>query len=164
MSKSAELTRTVDLPLEKAHQVASSETYLLTVDEASTSKLMVTDSEREVREDGSVYARVVAAREKDDGSPGFSMEQTTEVTPLTGEGFTSTTVTPLPKGMGTMTVVMDYTRDGTRESGDSVTVNAEVIADVGIPLLGGRIAKKLVDSADKTVDSALERIVRLAAG
>lgn len=159
MSKSAELTRTIDLPLDKVHEIASSETYLLTVDNASKSKLVVTEAEREVNEDGSVYARVVAAREKDDGSAGFSMEQTSDITAIEDDGFTSTTVTPLPKGMGTMTVVMAYTRAG--ES--SATVNAEIIAEVGIPLLGGKIAKKLVESADKTVDDGLERILRLAA-
>lgn len=158
MAKSVELTRTVDLPLETVHAVASSEEYLLTVDDASTSKLVVTEAEREVDADGTVRARVVAARQKDDGSPGFAMEQTTDVTAIVDDGFTSTTVTPLPKGMGTMTVVMAYTRDGD----DSVHVDAEIIAEVGIPLVGGKIARKLVDGADKTVDNGLDRIVRLA--
>ncbi|MGP9725501.1 DUF2505 family protein [Corynebacterium sp. AOP40-9SA-29] len=158
MAKSVELTRTIELPLEKVHAVASSEEYLLTVDDASTSKLVVTEAEREQDADGGVRARVVAARQKDDGSPGFAMEQTTDVTAIVDDGFTSTTVTPLPKGMGTMTVVMAYTRDGE----ESVHVDAEIIAEVGIPLLGGKIARKLVDSGDKTVDSGLDRIVRLA--
>ncbi|WP_291479212.1 DUF2505 family protein [Corynebacterium sp.] len=160
MRRSAELTRTVDLPLEKVHEIASSETYLLTVDDASTSKLVVTEAERQVDGDGSVHARVVAAHQKDDGSAGFSMEQVSDITAVSDDGFVSTTVTPLPKGIGSLTVVLGYTRAG--ES--SVTVNAEIIADVGIPLLGGKIAKKLVESADKTVDSGLDRIRRLAAG
>jgi hypothetical protein len=160
MTKTTEITRTIDLPLETVRDIVSSETYLLTVDDASTSKLVVSEAERNVDDDGTVHARVVAAQEKADGSPGFGIEQITDVTTISGDGFVATTVTPLPKGIGTLTMVMGYTRAG--ES--TVTVNVEVIADVRIPLVGGKIAKKLLESSDEGVDKALDRIRRLAAG
>ncbi|MCJ7859164.1 DUF2505 family protein [Corynebacterium kalidii] len=160
MTKTTELTRTIDLPLETVRDIVSSEDYLLTVDDASTSKLVLSEAERTVDDDGTVHARVVAAQEKEDGSPGFGIEQITDITPVSGDGFVATTVTPLPKGIGKLTMVMNYTRAG--ES--TVTAHIEVIADCRIPLVGGKIAKKLLESSDEGVDKAVDRIRRMAAG
>lgn len=160
MSASAEFERGIAHPLETVHAAATSEEYLLTVDDSSTSTFVVQDAEREVRDDGSVWARIVAVNEKEDGTTGLSMEQTVDVTPVVDDGFTSTTVTPLPKGMGTVTVVMVFVRDGDAQ----VRVNAEVIAEVGIPLLGKKIAKKLIESAESTVDGGVGRLTRIAGG
>lgn len=160
MAKSVEFERMIELPVEKAHEVASSETYLLTVDDESTSRLVINESERTVNDDGSVHARVVAAKEKEDGSAGFSMEQSSDITPVQDGQFVSSTVTPLPKGMGTLTTVLAFSRD----TDETTRVNAEVIADVGIPLVGGKLAGKLIEGAEDTVDGGLERLKRLAEG
>lgn len=158
MAKNAEFERTMDLSLEQAREVAASEAYLLTVDDPETSKLVISDAERTVNDDGSVHARVTAGKQKDDGTTGFTMEQSTDITPVENDQFVSTTVTPLPKGMGTMTTVLAFSR---RDEG-TTTVNAEVIAEVGIPLVGGKLAGKLIAGAEDSVDSGLERLQRLA--
>ena len=64
MAKSVNYTKSVGLPVARAHAVVTSEAYLLTVDETSdgsSSNLVVESGERTVEPDGTVNAAVVAS-------------------------------------------------------------------------------------------------------
>lgn len=182
MAKSVNYTKSVGLPVARAHAVVTSEAYLLTVDETSdgsSSNLVVESGERTVEPDGTVNAAVVAsqpASTSDDGAsiPAMSVEQTTVVTPLVGGRFTVSSVTALPKGMGSMTLLLEYrggqdSTDGQDAVSDvasdaaAVTaVDATVTAEVKIPLLGGKLAAKLLEKAEDSVDKAIRRVNRLS--
>lgn len=182
MAKSVNYTKSVGLPVARAHAVVTSEAYLLTVDQTSdgsSSNLVVESGERTVEPDGTVNAAVVAsqpASTSDDGAsiPAMSVEQTTVVTPLVGGRFTVSSVTALPKGMGSMTLLLEYrggqdTTDGQDAVSDvasdaaAVTaVDATVTAEVKIPLLGGKLAAKLLEKAEDSVDKAIRRVNRLS--
>ncbi|MGO1464567.1 MAG: DUF2505 family protein [Candidatus Corynebacterium faecigallinarum] len=186
MAKSVNYTKSVGLPVARAHAVVTSEAYLLTVDETSdgsSSNLVVESGERTVEPDGTVNDAVVAsqpASTSDDGAsiPAMSVEQTTVVTPLVGGRFTVSSVTALPKGMGSMTLLLEYrggqdTTDGQDAVSDvasdaaadaaAVTaVDATVTAEVKIPLLGGKLAAKLLEKSEDSVDKAIRRVNRLS--
>ncbi|MGO1419061.1 MAG: DUF2505 family protein [Candidatus Corynebacterium faecigallinarum] len=189
MAKSVNYTKSVGLPVARAHAVVTSEAYLLTVDETSdgsSSNLVVESGERTVEPDGTVNAAVVAsqpASTSDDGAsiPAMSVEQTTVVTPLVGGRFTVSSVTALPKGMGSMTLLLEYrggqdSTDGQDAVSDAVSdaaavtadavavtaVDATVTAEVKIPLLGGKLAAKLLEKSEDSVDKAIRRVNRLS--
>lgn len=174
MSKSSSFSKVVAVPVGDVHAVASSEEYLLTLDPESSSTLIVESAERTEEPDGSVRAVVVAVQPAADGSAAegaeaadgespatqaLSVEQTTVVTPVVGGQFTVTSTTPLPKGLGTMTTELVY-RGQAEGSGDTTDVDAVVTADVGVPLVGGKIARKLLENAEQSIDTALARISR----
>lgn len=179
MSKSSRFSKVVAVPVGDVHAVASSEEYLLTLDPESSSTLIVESAERTEEPDGSVRAVVVAVQPAADGSAAegteaaeaadgespatgaLSVEQTTVVTPVVGGQFTVTSTTPLPKGLGTMTTELVY-RGQAEGSGDTTDVDAVVTADVGVPLVGGKIARKLLENAEQSIDTALARISRQA--
>ncbi|MGO1950193.1 MAG: DUF2505 family protein [Mycobacteriaceae bacterium] len=158
MAKSVTFNKVIDHPVETVHSVVSSERYLLTVDDEPADGLTIGDTEREVAPDGSVHSRVVATRPAAKKSPELTVEQTTDVTPFADGTFTATTVIPLPKGLGTMTNRLVYTggADGT------TAVEAQVTADIGVPLIGGRLAGKLLGGAEEGIDKSLARIGRQA--
>lgn len=170
-ARSVSYARSVDLPVTKVRDVATSEAYLLTVDQTSDSSadgaanLVVDSGERTVEPDGTVNATVVATQqagtsEEGKSTPAMSVEQTTVVTPLVGDRFAVSSVTALPKGMGSMTMVL-----GCRGVRDATTaVDATVTAEVKIPLLGRKVAAKLLEKAEASVDKAVGKMVRLADG
>ncbi|HIW90479.1 MAG TPA: DUF2505 domain-containing protein [Candidatus Corynebacterium avicola] len=171
MARSVSCTRSVDLPVTQVRDVVTSEAYLLTVDQSSdgsgdgAANLVVDSGERTVEPDGAVNATVVATQQagtsgEGKSTPAMSVEQTTVVTPFLGDRFTVSSVTSLPKGMGSMTMVLEY-----RGGQDAATaVDATVTADVKIPLLGRKIAAKLLEKAEDSVDKAVGKVERLADG
>lgn len=181
----------IHVPPATAHAVVASERYLLTMDgsEVDPGTTVVTESEYDRREDGSVYARAVAGTAPDDSagtddavsaedtedteggedgdgadaggaSAPVRMEQTSEISAAAPDGsFTMDSTVPLPRGLGTMRTLQRFapTTDAT-----VTRVSTEVTVEVDLPIVGGKIAKKLIDGTEGSTARSLHRVEVLA--
>ena len=67
--------------------------------------------------------------------------------------FRFSTITPLA-GMGTMFTDMQIRPDSTGQGSD---VETEVKVDTSIPIIGGKLAKHLLENSEQTVEKGLKR-------
>lgn len=187
MAKTKEFSSSVDLPIERVHQIVTSEQYLTTTDEMITeSTVEILHAERQVGDDGEVRAQVTvtSATPQDSDTPteekehqpegllnedpheptgdgdsnGLETTQATIVSAPDADGsFRMISDTPLPNGMGEMSTTFSFVPAGPSET----TVNVQAMANVKIPIVGGKLAKKLLESSEQTVENGLERVRRL---
>lgn len=179
VAKKKKFTLHSPLPVQELHAVFSSERYLLTTDGVvSDREVHIAQANSEVREDGTVAARVemvqaVPVNENAGGEEGgvektetnapkeLRIEQTTTVSPVEqnrqGMTFRFSTITPLA-GMGTMFTDMQILPDSTGQGSD---VETEVKVDTSIPIIGGKLAKHLLENSEQTVEKGLKRALYL---
>jgi hypothetical protein len=177
-TKKTRFSRDIPLPVATVREVVASERYLLTMEgsEIDPGTMVLSESELEVRDDGSVYARAVAGQTAPDGNDGNDgadgadgadggaapvvMEQTSEISAADADGaFTMDSSVPLPRGIGAMRTLQRF-----EASPDAATtlVTTEVTVEVGLPVVGGKIARKLIDGVEPSTDRSLRRIEVLA--
>jgi hypothetical protein len=171
-TKKTRFSRDIPLPVATVREVVASERYLLTMEgsEIDPGTMVLSESELEVRDDGSVYARAVAGQAAPDGNDGADgadggaapvvMEQTSEISAADADGaFTMDSSVPLPRGIGAMRTLQRF-----EASPDAATtlVTTEVTVEVGLPVVGGKIARKLIDGVEPSTDRSLRRIEVLA--
>lgn len=177
MSHSKQVNRTIDLSIHDVYEVVSSEAFLLT-DEGMVEQTesQIIEAEREVLPDGRVWARVgVRASQKElqelskDGEAPIAYQETYVSRPDETGAFEVKAEMDLPMKMGTMDTHFVYapvTNGAPRSAGEAgfgqTAVEAILTADVSIPMIAGKLEKHLLKAADKTVDSSLARIKRLA--
>lgn len=155
-TKAATTVRHLDLPVGRVRQIVTTEEFLLTVDDADSSTLRITEGSREARDDGSVRAVVTAESTKENSS--FVVEQTSEVSVPDDDGkFTVFTTVPMPKNVGSMATNQIYSADG-----DGTRLETTVAVEVRIPLVGGKIANKVLEGVESSTDQGVKRILDLA--
>lgn len=173
MAKKKSFTLHSSLPVQELHGILSSERYLLTtegMENAQNSR--VEASQREIREDGTVAARVhmvsggmtTTGEEGEEAStPEVHAEQTTTVSPISdtkrGPGFRFNTIMALPAGLGTLFTDMEFYPDA---EGTGSDVQAEMRVDTKVPVIGAKFAKSMLAKSEETVGNGLRRAERLA--
>lgn len=164
-----------DLPVDRLHAVMTSERYLLTKEEMlKADRAEVVEVERNVAEDGSVTARMhmcsiiqVPAQPKQKGDrekvdKEMHIVQTTSASALqphrNGQSFRFSMIMPLPANMGNMFTDMEMYPDS---AGQGTDVDVEVRVDTGIPIIGAKLAKSLLEDSEESVGNGLRRAERL---
>lgn len=167
MAKSKKLSRSIDLPIARVYEVVSSERYLLTTEEMDKAdSLEIVDAHREVREDGSMTAAVISNYILGEGAEKVESVHLSHLSvPAEDGSFELRTELPMPQGMAVVT--SDFSFSPAEGSGDSsegaTSVEVEISVETKLPLLGAKLAKHLLNTADDGVDSGLGRVRRLAA-
>ena len=185
MAKKKTFKRTIALSLAEVHDVLSSEEYLLRVDQPEdgstvemidsqvdrdeqgrvTAKVEVEITPAETAAEGAEAAEQVAEGEVPDDQDAGSQkkgpmrfQQTTVVEPLDGDTCTAETAMPLPQGMGEMRMHFTYTPKRNAEDTSDVKIEVSVEVNVPVPMLGGIVARKILNNSDETIDKGLARI------
>lgn len=165
MAHSKHVNRTIDLSVQQVYEVVSSETFLLT-DEGMVEKTdaRIIEAERKELPDGRVWARVgVRASQKEleelsnNGEKPVSFQETYVSKPDASGAFEVTATMELPMGMGTMQTQFVYA-----PVAGQTACEATLTADVGVPLIAGKLEKHLLKTSDTIVDNSLARITRLS--
>ncbi|AGP30193.1 hypothetical protein [Corynebacterium terpenotabidum] len=156
-TKATTVLRDLDLPIGRIREVVVTEDFLLTVDDVDGTSVQLSDGVREVHDDGSVTASVTATT--GEGKSAQAMVQHTEVSAVEEDGsFSVFTSVPLPKDLGTMATNQIYRADG-----DESRVQTTVAVEIHVPVVGAKIAARILDGAESSTDAGLARIRRLAA-
>lgn len=177
MSKSKRITRTIALPLATVHEVVTSERYLLTTDKmVDPGDTEIVEAQRELLDDGRVWARVVVqsadaassgANSGDQPREKASTSQVTTVHPVgRGGRFISESDMELPASLGTVNTVFEYLPVLDEESGAEVAgrtrCEVDFSVDIDMPLIGGKLANHLLAKSEETVGNGIARIEALA--